>query len=369
MVRLSKNFSSLEFYQLDKLLFLSEKYHTTLSPLAKLVYTFFYDRSRLSDIKGFHDENGDVFFFYKIETVMHMLNCSKPKALSVKKELLTIGLLEEVKTGRASKLYLHSLEQDGYTDEEIIRFNEPDEDETIWTESQKKQRSETHSQTLKEKNKDKEIIKKDTFDNSNQDQNIHDDSIRGKNSLPHIESLLNQGFENSKSNMKSISFTSEVNRIDPSNNNIVTIDNLIDYNIDQETDSLFKEQILFDLKRFYSKSIINALDLLSQYEPIEILHHALQKAMLDLLRGKYVAYPDAKEYSNSINHILIENGEYQDEYLAYEIRQSLIRSIRFIHSGKHQIKNKQAYFYVSIQKAIVDFIYRHYELERNEVVR
>lgn len=58
------------------------------------------------------DENGSVFLIYTVDDLMDLLDKSKPTVLKVKKELVELGLLREVKQGanRANRLYLQNVE-------------------------------------------------------------------------------------------------------------------------------------------------------------------------------------------------------------------------------------------------------------------
>lgn len=65
-----------EFYQLPKILFVSPKY-IDLSLEAKVMFSFFYSRTLLSEKRNFVDEENNVYFFYKNEDLIPKLGCSK----------------------------------------------------------------------------------------------------------------------------------------------------------------------------------------------------------------------------------------------------------------------------------------------------
>lgn len=97
---------------------LTSRYARELSNDAKLAYGALYNRCLLSihsykeGKMDYVDENGSVFLIYTVDDLMDLLDKSKPTVLKVKKELVELGLLREVKQGanRANRLYLQNVE-------------------------------------------------------------------------------------------------------------------------------------------------------------------------------------------------------------------------------------------------------------------
>lgn len=92
-----------------------------LSNDAKLLYGIFLDRTYLSIHKAteeentnFIDENGDIFIYFVNEAIAEIMNVGLKKAIALKKELATFGLLEEIQQGdkKANRLYLNIVETD-----------------------------------------------------------------------------------------------------------------------------------------------------------------------------------------------------------------------------------------------------------------
>ena len=67
------------FYRIPKAL-ITEPVYRSVSTDAKLLYGLLLDRMDLSVMKGWLDELGRVFLFYKIEAIQADLCCCKEKA-------------------------------------------------------------------------------------------------------------------------------------------------------------------------------------------------------------------------------------------------------------------------------------------------
>lgn len=68
-----------------------------LSSNAKLLYTWSLDTLQLSKQNDWYDTtHNQHFIFYSVENVMKDICCSKPKAISLRKELKTHGLWEMI---------------------------------------------------------------------------------------------------------------------------------------------------------------------------------------------------------------------------------------------------------------------------------
>ena len=98
-----------------------EKNIKPLSNDAKLLYGIFLDRTYLSihtatekNDSKFIDKNGDIFIYFVNEAIAEIMNVSVKKAIALKKELTSFGLLEEEQQGdrKANRLYLNIVETD-----------------------------------------------------------------------------------------------------------------------------------------------------------------------------------------------------------------------------------------------------------------
>ncbi|GEM_PF-343579 len=90
---------------------INNKLYKGLSCAAKWLYTLMLDRTSLSSNNGWVDENKRVYIYFSIESIMDYLECSKPKAIKVLKELVEVGLVEKKKQGqgKATILYVKRL--------------------------------------------------------------------------------------------------------------------------------------------------------------------------------------------------------------------------------------------------------------------
>lgn len=92
---------SYSFYRVPKILF-TEKYFDRLSTDAKLLYGLLLDRMQLSLKNGWLDEDGKVFIYYTVDSIMQALTCGNKKAGQLLAELddkKGIGLISRVRQG------------------------------------------------------------------------------------------------------------------------------------------------------------------------------------------------------------------------------------------------------------------------------
>jgi hypothetical protein len=99
------------YYRIPKPLFTEEKYKD-MSPLSKVLYGIFLDRCTLSRVNGWVDDQGRVFFYFKVEEVMELLSVSNKTAIKLMKELGQNDLLEIFRQGcnMPNALYLGQYE-------------------------------------------------------------------------------------------------------------------------------------------------------------------------------------------------------------------------------------------------------------------
>lgn len=100
------------FYQFPQWL-LKEEPYKNLGDKAKLAYMLLFDRRTLSIKNKWYDDNGQIYMYFTIDQFMQELNCSNKAVLKAKKELVEVGLLEEVRQGRnkPNRLYIKGREQ------------------------------------------------------------------------------------------------------------------------------------------------------------------------------------------------------------------------------------------------------------------
>ena len=102
---------SYTFYRVPKILF-TEKVFDQLSTDAKLLYGLLLDRMQLSLKSGWVDDDGRVFIYYTVESIMEALTCGNKKAGALLAELddkRGIGLVTRVRQGlgKPDRIYVH----------------------------------------------------------------------------------------------------------------------------------------------------------------------------------------------------------------------------------------------------------------------
>ena len=96
------------FYQFPQWL-LKEEPYKNLGDKAKLMYMLLFDRRTLSIKNKWYDDDGQIYMYFTIEQFMQELNCSNKAVVKAKKELVKVGLLEEVRQGvnKPNRLYIN----------------------------------------------------------------------------------------------------------------------------------------------------------------------------------------------------------------------------------------------------------------------
>ena len=366
----SSSFAKFQYFQLQKVLFIKEEY-STMSLAAKIMYSLFLDRAKLSDLRGFRNKDNEPYFFYSRDSMAKMLSCSTRKVTQIKQELVDMGLLDVEETGRSHRMYLRELSYDKTTSEELEIFEAPEEDLTKWSKE-----SIEKIAKLRRKNhllKGIKILKSNSY-------------LLNKLSLGDVQNLhitskiaSNQPFCFLKKNTKCRICTSEVQNLHTSKTNIVK-DNISDHYIDQSSlDSLTKnnssvsnqkdelqklldEQFLYDLRESnnYHTTIVVTLKALANSEDIEMLHSVLQNVLQDIIYGKFIVAPDFKPYKDKVNDILSNLGFYDNPEIANATRFAIIRGYRMME--RQEVKNRKAYYFKSISKAILEYIASNYEI-------
>lgn len=100
--------SSERFYRIPKLFTDETSYYSTMSLDAKFAYGILKDRFELSVKNKWIDKNGFVYLHFTVESLAKTLSCGAKKAIRIKKELTTYGLLEEERPGcnKPNRLYV-----------------------------------------------------------------------------------------------------------------------------------------------------------------------------------------------------------------------------------------------------------------------
>ena len=92
---------------------------------AKILYALLRDRHEASVKNDWHDDNGEVYLYFKREEMQQMLHLSNKPVINAMTSLKSYGLLEEVKQGlgKPNKIYLLSVDSDDQ-ETEIEKDNE-----------------------------------------------------------------------------------------------------------------------------------------------------------------------------------------------------------------------------------------------------
>ena len=102
---------SYTFYRVPKVLFIEPEFKA-LSTDARLLYGLLLDRMQLSVRNNWMDEDGRVYIFFTVESIMEALACGNKKAGQLLGELddrKGIGLISRVRQGmgRPDRIYVH----------------------------------------------------------------------------------------------------------------------------------------------------------------------------------------------------------------------------------------------------------------------
>lgn len=128
------------FYQIPKLLIHGEKYKNLLSHSDIITYSILMDRLNISIKNNWLDKEGNIYFVYTNKQLMDILNVTENTVINTKKNLIKAGLLEQERTGRANRLYLLEPQIDNVDEAKYIMELDKKEivDKTRFTEEDKK---------------------------------------------------------------------------------------------------------------------------------------------------------------------------------------------------------------------------------------
>jgi hypothetical protein len=98
------------FYQMPHFLTAGEFAGDILSNNARVLYTLLLDRHKLSVKNGWHDDNGDIYIYFKREEMEKRLGLSERTVVKVIQELKNLTLVEETHQGlnMPNQIYLLS---------------------------------------------------------------------------------------------------------------------------------------------------------------------------------------------------------------------------------------------------------------------
>lgn len=115
----------MKHFQVPKVFFTNEKYNK-LSNDAKVAWAIFDDRSQLSEMNEWFDDNGDIYFIFRQDEICEVLNCRTQKWQAIKKELVEAGLLEFERQGLNKPNLMYVLQPE-VTDEDIYKIKKTEE--------------------------------------------------------------------------------------------------------------------------------------------------------------------------------------------------------------------------------------------------
>lgn len=127
-----KNIFKMKHVQIPKVFFTNDKYMNMKND-TKIAWSILSDRSNLSLKNNWIDEKGDIYFIFSNKELKKILNCSEPKVISIKNELLEHGLLDQERVGmnKPNKLYI---KDPIVTDDDIYKIQEQEEGLDIYPE-------------------------------------------------------------------------------------------------------------------------------------------------------------------------------------------------------------------------------------------
>lgn len=92
-----KHVEQFQFYKLPQWLF--QEPYKKLSSNAKVMYSLMFNRLSLSVKNGWYDEQERLYIYFTLDDFEELLQVSRPTVIKIKKELMDVGLLEEVRQG------------------------------------------------------------------------------------------------------------------------------------------------------------------------------------------------------------------------------------------------------------------------------
>lgn len=324
-----------KFYQLPKVFFTNPKY-MGLSSNAKIAWSILRDRSSLSRKNKWYDtDTGRIYFIFRNEDLMKLLNLKgKATLVKVKKELEDAGLIESKRLGlnKPNKLYLlypEIREDDVYAidEQESYEYSVSDDDKPVTEKSPEQQGT--------SENKVPEGIAKPLVPQGS-----------SKNELPEkeAESLMPQG--SSKNELQEVQKMNSINTECSETEKVIdTLDTSDTKTAPFDDEREKRKNALMD-KAFYENSLKIPERLA---EVLKIFSKNPEHA-----KKLYSVILTAKKNAEKDTGHLIWLEEQSDSFIE-ELINSLARSIRKIEKDR-TVKNKDGYLYKSIYDMIVNDI-------------
>ena len=215
------------FFMLPKIFFLEGGRYMPMMMQAKVLYSIVLERSRLSVKNNWVNADGEVYFVYPVDKLCAMTGLSKPTVIKAKKELIKYGLLEEVRTGRANRMYLIEPQAD---QSDFFKLDIQDADNDFGADILLKNADGTtrsKESLLQESTRSKEVL-------------LQDDEVketRNQESLLQVETLTEQAIDQNSTTFTSSDdqklniLTTEVKNFYPSNKELSKEEEDNKYNI------------------------------------------------------------------------------------------------------------------------------------------
>ena len=271
------------FYKVPKIFWIGELYKD-MSLEAKIAYGILEDRKSVSIKNKWYDNEGKIYFIYRIEDLQKELAVSKATAVKIKKELLSYGLLEQKKSepNKPARLYLYNpVSTDKDEKKYVLRY-------TTGEEKTEEKGTEPPSK----------ITDLDKFTNSKQETNkVENGGLNFKLPVNHKE---NEGL-----NFK----LPEVQNLNPSNTNVSNINNYISYD-SYDSELKFDKRLLNYKKQGIPSEITNILTIgLNDYKSIHDRMGLLFKAKSSVLKEAR-----SQGWKGSIIFEEFEEGDWEQLY-------------------------------------------------------
>ena len=299
------------FYKVPKIFWIGELYKD-MSLEAKIAYGILEDRKSVSIKNKWYDNEGKIYFIYRIEDLQKELAVSKATAVKIKKELLSYGLLEQKKSepNKPARLYLYNpVSTDKDEKKYVLRY-------TTGEEKTEEKGTEPPSK----------ITDLDKFTNSKQETNkVENGGLNFKLPDNHKENgglnfkLPVNHKENGGLNFKlpvnhkeneGLNFKlPEVQNLNPSNTNVSNINNYISYD-SYDSELKFDKRFLNYKKQGIPSEITNILTIgLNDYKSIHDRMGLLFKAKSSVLKEAR-----SQGWKGSIIFEEFEEGDWEQLY-------------------------------------------------------
>ena len=303
-----------KFFQLPQVFFVSEKYKD-MSNNAKVAWAILRDRSSLSrKNKWFDTDTGRVYFIFKNDELMKILNISSEGTLvKIKKELVSAGLIEQFRQGynRPNKMYLLYPEiviEDIYKIDEFENYTTEPDGTVI-------QNNEKNSSTLEPQGTSK--------------------NEAPKNEVPELQKMKPSNTESSN--------TESLKELDTKDTKDTKSD-LSEKSSRHEAERQRKRKEL--MEKAYRENSTKIPEKIS--EVLNIFCNT-ENQRTEYYKAMIVAKKNAEQFLNI-------NLTFEDvPTLAEDMSQAFIRAIRKIENSKKKVDNPTGYIYTSVYQMLCDY--------------